>query len=62
MEGEREGENIDVRNIDQLPFTHTLTGDQTHNPSTFPDQGSNWKPFALQDDAQPTEPHRSGTN
>ena len=31
----------------------------THNPGMCPDQESNQQPFALQDDAQPTEPHRS---
>ena len=32
----------------------------THNPDMCPEQESNWQPFSLQDDAQPTEPHCSG--
>ena len=48
------------RNINQLPLTHTPTGDQTHNPSLCLDQESNLQPFGLWDSTQPTEPHQSG--
>ena len=41
----------------QLPLLSILTGDQTGNMGMCPDQGSNWQPFALQNDAQPTKPH-----
>ena len=58
--GEGRERNIDVRNIDQLPLTCALTGNQTRNPGMCPDQKSNWWPFALWDGAQPTEPHWSG--
>ena len=52
---------IDVRKKHwSLLLTHTLTGDQICNLSMCPDQESNWRPFSLQGDAQPTEPHRSG--
>ena len=34
--------------------------DWTRNPGMCPDQELNWRPFVLQDDAQPTEPHQSG--
>ena len=37
-----------------------LNGDATDNPAMGPDWGSNGRPFALCNDAQPTEPHRSG--
>ena len=47
------------RNIDWLRLAHTPPGDQTHNPDMCPDQESNWRPFALQADAQPAEPPRS---
>ena len=32
------------------------------NPGMCPDQESNQQPFALWDDAQPTQPHQSGLN
>ena len=48
------------RNIDQLPLTCAPTRDQTHNPGTCPDGESNWRPFTLWDDAQPTEPSQAG--
>ena len=35
-------------------------GDRTHNPGMCPDLELNWQPFALQDDAQPTELHQPG--
>ena len=31
-------------------------GDGTHNTDMCPDQESNWRPFALQHNAQPNEP------
>ena len=37
-----------------------MTRDKTHKPGMCPDVESNWGPFGLQDDAQPTEPHQSG--
>ena len=48
------------RNIGQLPFVHTPTGDQNHNPGMRPDQESNWQHFTLQYDTQPSGPHWSG--
>ena len=36
------------------------TMDQTHKPGMCPDLKLNLQPFTLQDDAQPTDPHRSG--
>ena len=57
-EGGREKER--ERNINRLSLTHAPARDQTHNPSMSPDWESNWRPFTLQDDAQPTEPHHSG--
>ena len=56
---EEEGGGEGERNIDQLPLIHAPTGDWTHNPGRCPDQEPNWRPIALQDDAQPTEPHQS---
>ena len=48
------------RNIDWLPLACVPTGDESPTPGMCPDQelnqGSNWGPFASQDDAQPTEP------
>ena len=54
-EGEREGEK-------HLPVaSHTSpTRDLAWNPGMCPDQESNWWPFTLQNNAQPTEPHWSG--
>ena len=48
------------RNIDGLPLAGALAGDQTYNPGMCPDWELNWRPFGLQDDTQPTEPHQSG--
>ena len=42
-------------NIDWLPLAHTLIRDRTHNPGMCPDREWNQQPFALQDDAQPTD-------
>ena len=39
---------------------HTLTRDRTWNQCMWPSWVSNQRPYALQDDAQPTAPHRSG--
>ena len=45
----------------QLVASHTPpTGDLAHNPGMCPDRESNWRPFSLRDDAQPTEQHQSG--
>ena len=49
------------RNIDLLPLVCALTGNQTCNPGMCPEHELNWRPFALQDNAQPTEPHWSGS-
>ena len=43
------------RNIDSLPLVDCI-----HNLGMCPDPESKWQPFALWDDAQPTEPHLSG--
>ena len=48
------------RNIHWLPLAHALTGDWAHNPGLCPDWESNQRPFALWDDAQPTQPHQAG--
>ena len=48
----------ETTNIDWLPSPRLP--DQTTNPDMCSDQESNWRPFAFQDDAQPTEPHWSG--
>ena len=40
--------------------SHTSpSGDLACNPGMCPDWESNWQPFGLQYDAQPTEPHQS---
>ena len=54
-EGEREGEKHPLVASCMPP-----TGGLVHNPGLCPDQESNWQPFSLWDDAQPTEPHQSG--
>ena len=48
------------RNISRLPLVHSLTVDWTCNPGMCPDQELNQRPFALRDNAQPTEPPQSG--
>ena len=58
-EKERE-RNTDVRNIDRLFFIHAPGGERTRHPGMCPNWGSNQQPFALQNNAQPTEPHQSG--
>ena len=58
--GEKEGE-IHQFERETLPLTCALTGDRTHNSGMCPDQESNPRPFALWDDAQPTEPTCQGT-
>ena len=57
-EREKERErNMDVREKHfQLPHIR----DWTCNPGMCSDWKPNWRPFALQDDAQPTEPRWSG--
>ena len=47
------------RNIDWLLSAHTATSYQTHNAGVYSDQELNLPPFALQDNAQPTEPQGS---
>ena len=60
MEGERVGEtSICERISDLLPLAHAPTGTAC-NPGMCPDWELNWRPYALQDDTQPTEPHWSG--
>ena len=60
-EGKREGEKHQCkRNIDWLPLACTLAGDLTPNPGMCPDWELNQRYFALQYNAQSTEPHRSG--
>ena len=51
---------MDVRNIDWLLLVQAPTGDQAHNPAMCPDWESNWQPFALWDNAQPSEAHQPG--
>ena len=49
------------RNINVwLPLMRPPAGDLAHNPGTCPDWESNWRPFTLWDDAQPTEPSQAG--
>ena len=48
---ERERERLRNRNVSQLPPTHALTRDQTCNPGTCLDQGSNPQPFGVWNDA-----------
>ena len=64
MEGkEREKTSICERNTDWLPLPHPKPGttqDLSCNPGMNPDQESNQRPFALQDDTQTNEPHWSG--
>ena len=61
FEREGKGGRKRKRNIDPLPLVHTPTWDQTCNQAwALPDQESNQRPFTLQDDAQPPEPHWSG--
>ena len=59
-EKERE-RNIDVREKHQSVYSHTCPnlGPGLH-PRYVPDQELNRQPFALQDNAQPTESHPSG--
>ena len=44
------------------PVASPIGSDQelTHNPGMCPDRESNWRPSALWDSVQPTEPHQSG--
>ena len=61
-EGERKGEKHRCERETCIRcLWHTPSQDQTGSPGMCPDQkSSNWQPFAVQDDAQPTEPHQSG--
>ena len=60
-EGERGREtSMRQRNSTWLPLAYIPTRFQTCNPGMCPDWESNWRPFALQDDAQAAEPHQSG--
>ena len=43
-----------------MPLACTPTGDQACNPDLGPDWESNPQTFTLQDDVQPTKPHRLG--
>ena len=62
-EREREGEKLrHVRGTSISCFLHASQWGQAHNPGMCPDQESNQQPFALWDDAQPTQPHQSGLN
>ena len=56
-EREREGEKHQCER--QASQVHP-SGDQTRTPGMCPDRKSNWGPFALQADAQQTEPQLSG--
>ena len=59
-EGEREGKT-NVQGKDRSVALHTPPhGDLASNPGMCPDQESNLRPFTLQNDVQPTEPHQSG--
>ena len=52
------------RNINCLPLVSapfTRSRDRTCHPGTCLDPESHLRPVALQDDAQPTEPHQSGS-
>ena len=58
---EREGQKHRCkREISMLLLIYVLSGDYTHNPDMCPDWELNQGPFALQDNAQPNEPHQSG--
>ena len=55
----REGERGEKHWFKRLLLVHAPTGDQTCNPDVGLDQKSKWWPYALWDNAQPTEPHWS---
>ena len=42
-----------------VALAHALTWDQAHQPGMCPEWERNWRPFTLQDNAKPTEPHWS---
>ena len=48
------------RNTDLLPLTCPPTSDLALQPRHMPWLESNWRPFSLWEDAQPTAPHQSG--
>ena len=61
--GEREGEKHQCERetpIGCLLYMPQYSIDRTRNPGMCLHQELNQQPFALQDDAQPTEPHQSG--
>ena len=47
-------------NTNQLPLARSITRDLACNLGTGTHWESNPLPFALRDDAEPTEPHQSG--
>ena len=48
------------RNIDQLYLVRDLTRDLAYSSGMCPGQELNQQPFALQDNAQPTELYQAG--
>ena len=57
----RDGERREKEREKHLLVSHVHHNrDPTCNPGVYPDQESNWPPFPLQDDTQPTEPHQLG--
>ena len=61
LEREEGREKERERNVNQLPFICTLDHrGLNRQPRLVPGPESNQRPFTLQDDAQPTEPHQSG--
>ena len=55
-EEERGGEKHQCVVVSHMP----PTGDLARNPGRCPDWESNRRPFGLQDNAPPTEPHQPG--
>lgn len=56
---EREGREVERGRELSRWERNTPTQDRTHNPGMCQDWESNWRPFAVQDNAQPTEPQGS---
>ena len=56
MEGERQGKKHQYVVASHVP----TTWDWAYNPGMCPDWVLNWRPFASQAGAQPTEPHQTG--
>ena len=46
------------KDFDLVPLTCIPTRGRTHTPGMCPDRESNQRPFRLQDNTQPTEPHQ----